>query len=73
MIVWVGENTLDQMWYTLNGSANIPFTTNGTIDAGEWATLPNGVVTLIFYANDSFGLLNSTSVNFNKNAEKACF
>ncbi|MHA2288903.1 MAG: hypothetical protein ACXABG_08950, partial [Promethearchaeota archaeon] len=69
LIVAVNDGTLDEMWYSLNGSTDIAFINNGTIDAGAWAALSNGPVTLIFYANDSFGLLNSTTVNFNKNAE----
>ena len=68
-IVEIDDDTLHTMWYDLNGSAIITFLINGTIDSGNWTALPNGPLTLIFYANDTFGLINSASVSFNKNAD----
>jgi hypothetical protein len=69
LIVEIDDDNLDTMWYTLNGSANIPFLINGTINPIYWAALSNGIVNLTFYANDTFGHLNSDSVIFNKNAD----
>jgi predicted glutamine amidotransferase len=61
-----GESPIDSMWYTLNGGTNIFFTTNGTIDQTEWTALSDGSITIVFYANDSAGNLNSDTVIVNK-------
>jgi hypothetical protein len=70
LTVQIYDDTLDTMWYTIDGGAtNITFTSNGTIDPIEWSALGNGPVTLTFYANDTFGLMNSTFIDFSKNAD----
>ncbi len=68
-IIEIDDDTLHIMWYNLNGGVNITFVNNGTIDQNNWTALANGLVTLTFFANDTFGHFNSTSVNFNKNAD----
>jgi hypothetical protein len=62
----ISDDSLDTMWYTINGGANIEFTVNGTIDQNNWTALADGPVTLMFYANDSAGNLNSDTVIINK-------
>ena len=57
---------IDTMWYTINGGTNIEFTVNGTIDQNNWTALADGPVTIMFYANDSAGNLNSDAVIINK-------
>ena len=46
---------LDDMWYTVNGGANNPITTNGSISQSIWDSLGNGTVTIRFYADDIYG------------------
>ena len=42
-----------EMWYTLDGGLNnYTFTENGTIDQSAWDALPDGTITIIFYARD---------------------
>ena len=70
-IVEISDNTLDTMWYTIDGGLNnFTFTVNGTIDPIAWANLGDGPisVTITFYANDTFDHMNSASRTFNKNA-----
>jgi len=62
----IGVNT---MWYNLNGGSNIIFIANGTIDSTEWANMPNGTVTITFYANDSAGNVAAASVTVRKDIE----
>jgi hypothetical protein len=67
--VTIVEANLNTTWYTVDeGGTNITFSGNtGTIDYSEWTALPNGPVTLTFYANDSLGLIGSSSVLIQKN------
>ncbi len=51
--VIIHDPHLDTMWYSLNGGANITFTHNGTFDLSAWSDLPNGTITIAFYANDT--------------------
>ena len=45
---------LDKMWYTIDsGTTKYFFTDNGTIQG--WSDLPNGPVTITFFANDTAG------------------
>jgi len=49
---------IDTMWYTLDGGeTNYTFITNGTINQGAWDVLPEGLVTLRFYANDTLVII----------------
>jgi len=59
-------DTIDKMWYNLNGGANITFIVNGTIDPTNWTALADGPVTLTFYANNSVSEVDSESVSINK-------
>ena len=61
----ITELNLNKSWYTLdNGLINTTFTGfSGTIDQTEWDKLADGLVTIIFYANDAFGRENHTEVS----------
>ncbi|MFX1352980.1 MAG: hypothetical protein ACFFGP_03370 [Promethearchaeota archaeon] len=57
-------NGVNSSWYQLT---NGTFTTisqiwTGTIDINNWNMMKNGTVTIIFFANDSIGNINSESV-----------
>ena len=44
------------MWYTIDGGLNnYTFTDNGTINQAAWDALPEGSVTIRFYAVDIIG------------------
>lgn len=59
---------LDKMWYTIDGGINnVMFTGNGTIDQTLWETLwdtlsDGDLITIRFYANDTFGHLTYKEV-----------
>ena len=55
------DDNIDSCWYSLNGGANVSLVgcANVTIDVAE------GSNSLIIYVNDSLGLSDSDSVNFN--------
>jgi len=54
--VEITDLLLDTMWYTIdNGVTNITFTSNSTINQALWDALPEGNVTIRFYAKDSAG------------------
>ncbi len=67
---FIVENTdpyLNTTWYTVDGGLNnYTFTENGTIHQAAWNSLPDGIVTIRFYANDSLGNLNFEDVNVTK-------
>ena len=67
--VTIVESNLNTTWYTVEAGGNkITFSgTSGTIDYSAWNALPNGPVTLTFYANDSVGFIGSASVLIQKN------
>ncbi len=55
------------MWYTIDGGVTkYFFTTNGTIDQTAWDALPEGIITITFYANDTGSNLSFESVNIVK-------
>ena len=55
---------LDKMWYSLdNGLTNFTFTTNNSINQAAWDNLYNGIIEIIFYANDTGGNEWFTHVN----------
>jgi len=64
----ISEYMLNTTWYTLDeGATNITFIgTTGTISQSLWNAIGNGTVTLIFYANDSFGNIGSAQVIIRK-------
>lgn len=59
----ISDLNLENMWYTLdNGVNNFTFVQNGTIDQNAWNLVPNGTVTIQFYANDSAGYIGFDDV-----------
>ncbi|MFX1569721.1 MAG: hypothetical protein ACFFCV_15285 [Promethearchaeota archaeon] len=60
---------LNVTWYTIDGGINnFTFTANETINEAVWDALPDGVITLIFYANNTLGDINFEHVNIQKDA-----
>jgi len=59
------EHEIDSAWYTLDGGViNVSFVgSTGTIDQTEWDKRGEGLVTIRFYANDSFGNVDYSDVN----------
>jgi len=53
----IQEGNLDKIWYSFDGGVtNFPlYSLTGTIDQVEWDNIPEGFVTIRFYANDSLG------------------
>lgn len=58
------EENLVSTWYTLEGVGGIfSFTgLNGSIDQGEWDSLPQGEISITFYAEDGVGNVGTESV-----------
>ncbi|MHA2184866.1 MAG: hypothetical protein ACXAAI_07680, partial [Promethearchaeota archaeon] len=54
----------ENVWYTIDaGLTNITVSAlTGTIDQSAWDTLGNGIVTIVFYANNSAGTIGSDVV-----------
>ena len=65
----ITEPNLDTVWYTMDGGVNNITITEytGTVDNDLWNALPNGAVTITFYANDTVGNIGSEVVVVNKN------
>ena len=60
---------LDSMWYTIDGGlTNITYTMNGKIDQNMWDALPDGPVTIDFYANDTVAHINTIELIINKDS-----
>ena len=66
--VSISDTNLDKKWYTIDsGATNNTFTgSSGKVNQSQWNALPDGSITLMFYANDTAGNKNSNSVNINK-------
>jgi len=66
--VSITDTFLNEMWYTIDGGLhNYTFTeSTGTIDQFAWDSMPNGVITLTFYASDLPGNLGFAEVNIEK-------
>jgi len=63
-IVEITENNLNTSWYTLAGAPKkYIFAANGTINQTAWEALPDGIVTISFYANNTVGDINFEQVN----------
>ncbi|MFX1478204.1 MAG: OmpL47-type beta-barrel domain-containing protein [Promethearchaeota archaeon] len=62
------EPNLNETWYSLdNGATNITFSgTEGIINQTEWDELADGQITIIFYANDTFGNLGFVNISIVK-------
>ncbi len=60
----ITEANLDKIWYTFDGGTNKIFITEliGVIDLTLWNQLPNGYVTIRFYANDTLGNISFDEV-----------
>ncbi|MFX1436289.1 MAG: beta strand repeat-containing protein, partial [Promethearchaeota archaeon] len=67
----------DSVWYTIDDGANnytvtsnAGATTNlqGVIDSTAWTNAPQGTVTIIFYLNDTSGIIVTDSVQVNKDS-----
>jgi parallel beta-helix repeat protein len=66
-IVMITDTFPEDMWYSFNGGmTQYFFTTNGTIDQTAWNALPEGLVTINFYVNDTTGNLTSESIKIFK-------
>ncbi|MFX1498868.1 MAG: hypothetical protein ACFFBH_15190 [Promethearchaeota archaeon] len=65
----IDEANLESYWYSLDGGAtNISISSlNGVISESAWNSLPNGHVTLTFYARDKGGNIGQNSVLITKN------
>ncbi|MFW9820940.1 MAG: hypothetical protein ACFFE5_15135, partial [Candidatus Thorarchaeota archaeon] len=65
------EPNLDRIWYTLDGGLNNVTITNlsGKINQMLWNALPEGPLTIRFYANDTMGYLGYKDIIINKKYE----
>ena len=66
--VEINDPHLDKMWYSFNGGKGILFWENETIDKFEWGILPDGLISIIFYTNDTLGNIASAEINIIKDA-----
>ncbi len=62
--ITVVKDNLDTIWYTLDGGETNYTITEliGIIDQEYWNSLPNGYITIRFYANDTLGNINYDDV-----------
>ena len=60
----VSDDHLDKMWYSFDeGVTKVPISSFiGMLDETIWNDLPNGYVTIRFYANDTMGNMNYDEV-----------
>ncbi len=66
-IIIVTDDHLDSIWYSLDGGVNnFTITLNATIDHTTWASLPEGSITITFYANDTLGNLSFEEITITK-------
>lgn len=65
--VVITDDHLHSMWYSFNDSEEIfIFSENKTINQEKWEKMPNGILLLIFYANDSAGNIGFVEIIINK-------
>jgi hypothetical protein len=65
--VTVIDPFLDTMWYSIDyGETTYTFDTNGTINQEAWDKTLIGGVTITFYANNSLGFSNQTTITIVK-------
>ena len=64
------ENDIDSTWYTIdNGITNFTFSgLTGAINNNVWFSMPDGPVTIQFFANDSIGNIGFEQITVVKNA-----
>ena len=68
-IVEITDMNLNTTWYTVDGGLNnYTFTENGTINQAAWGALPDGIVTIRFYANNTSGDIYFKQVNVRKDS-----
>ena len=68
--VFITEENLESTWYTVEGTiAEFPFVgSTGTIDQDAWNDVPEGEVTITFYAEDSAENINFAEVTIRKDS-----
>jgi hypothetical protein len=66
--VQISDSNLYQKLYSINGRPNITFTIETQFDQIEWDNIGNGTVTIVFYAIDMVGNVNSSQVFIRKDA-----
>ena len=66
--VYINDANLHKMWYSLNGSLNVTFTTNTTFNPTVWGNIDNGSFSMKFYANDTAGNEASNEMIVEKDA-----
>ncbi|MFX1373947.1 MAG: hypothetical protein ACFFCE_19025, partial [Promethearchaeota archaeon] len=65
--VEISDSNLNKTWYTLNTNTTKHFfEDNGSINQLAWNILPEGIVNITFFANDSVSNLNSALTQVNK-------
>ena len=64
----IAEGIVNSSWYTINNGPKHLISANlaGTIDEMGWSILPNGTVTIYFYANDSKNYISCKPVTIHK-------
>ena len=63
----VSSLAIDFMWYTLNHGDKVFFTnTEGAIDQSKWELFGEDTITISFYANNSFGQMNTKEITIEK-------
>jgi parallel beta-helix repeat protein len=69
--VTITDNFLDDQWYSIDGGLhNYTFNgSTGTIDPSAWDALPDGLITLTFYASDYADNIGSAEVNIEKDSQ----
>jgi len=61
--VSITDPNLESMWYTLNnGMQKVLFTKNESVNQASWDAASDGPNFITFYANDSVGNVNSSSI-----------
>ena len=70
MRISIEETNLDSYWYSLDGgTTNFSITTlNGAISEVAWNAMPNGHLTLTFYAKDKGDNIGMNSVMITKDS-----
>ena len=68
-VVEIIDMNLNTTWYTVDeGMNNYTFTENGTIHQAAWGSLPDGIVTIRFFANNTSGDIYFNQVNVEKDS-----
>jgi parallel beta-helix repeat protein len=64
--VEITDHNLHKMWYSIDGGSPKIFTENESITQSLWDAASEGIIDLTFFANDTAGNINFTSVNIIK-------